>query len=111
MTKRRSSKRRVLKNSATVSKVCHGIIYVYDRQARSDVVEAFRRAKWKPVARAMTDASYNSGTYEYLSRDASDGTPRYVTHGTEEAVRRLEAAIGEIRREGGGGFECYLDEG
>jgi len=84
-------------------RIYDGVIFVYDRQARSDVVEAFRRAGWKPRNES------GSFRYQYLSRSECSGeTPRYLTHATMEEVDRLAKALEEVSREGGGGYESYL---
>lgn len=86
----------------TREKLIDGAILVYDRQARSDVVDAFRIAGWKPRKRGADIG------YTYLSRSECHGdTPRYVTRGTEAEVERLLAALARIRQEGGGGFDAY----
>lgn len=84
------------------SAVIDGTILVYDRQGRSDVVDAFRLAGWKPMKPG------GDRGYIYLSRSESNGdTPRYVTYGTKAEVDRLVAALDQIIREGGGGFDAY----
>jgi len=83
--------------------VIDGSIFVYDRQGRSDVVDAFRMAGWKPMKRGGETGYY------YLSRSESDGgTPRYVTYGTKAEVDRLAKALDQVLREGGGGFDPYI---
>lgn len=87
----------------TRDKLIHGVIHVYDRQARSDVVDAFKIAGWKPRKRGADTG------YDYLSKSECDGdTPRYITSGTEAQVERLIAALDRILQEGGGGFDAYL---
>lgn len=90
--------------SAQPAMLIEGTILVYDRAARSDVVEAFKRAGWK--SRGVGEAK----GYVYLSRSECNGdTPRYLTSGTRSEIDRLQAALVEVLNEGGGGFDPYLE--
>jgi hypothetical protein len=75
-----------------------GQILVLDREGRSSVVEAFRRAGWKP--------GKNYSTY---SPREGDVTARYYTHATKPEHDRLNAVLKAMWEEGHRGFDLYLD--
>lgn len=74
-----------------------GAILVFDREGRSSVVEAFRRARW------------SRDNYRYLARDG-DAEARYFTVASRDELDRLYAAVESLLREGHGGFELYTEE-
>lgn len=106
------------------ARIVEGVILVYDREARSELVRAFKRAGWKPV-RPVPDSVrreamrappndrsaiyrllYMARGYEYLSSSACHGdTPRYRVSGTEEEVERL---MEELSRSDTRGIDAYV---
>ncbi len=84
-----------------------GTILVYDREARSAVVRAFREAGWRPE-RGAADLD-RPRVYAYLSSSASMGdTPRYLVQGTRADMRQLGETLMRVAREGG--WDAYLDD-
>lgn len=74
-----------------------GAILVFDREGRSSVVEAFRRARW------------SRSNYSYLAREG-DAEARYITNASRGELDRLYEAVEGLLREGRGGFELYTEE-
>jgi hypothetical protein len=79
--------------------IWNGAILIYDREARGDVVRAFKAAGWKPGKH-----------YSYGRKEEAGQTSRYYTHGSREEVARLNVQLAKIWNEGSRGWEAYLEE-
>lgn len=110
---------------AQYPKLYEGQLLIPSREDRSDAVEAFRRAKWKPSGteappRTPTGGysqneneisawAYRNRGYRYFPREGRDDIARYLINGTREEWNRLEAALYAVRTERGSKFELYSE--